>query len=76
MCVCVCVCTLLGERAVFSMNVCHLFPQRMLAITPLVGGVGWCGDQSLPWILSLGGPPLCSVVVTALSGEGSAPELL
>lgn len=28
-----------GERAVFIMDACHLFPQCMLAIIPMVGGV-------------------------------------
>ena len=28
-----------GVRAVFSMDVCHLFPQCMLAVVPLIGDV-------------------------------------
>ena len=28
-----------GVRAVFSMDVCHLFPQCKLAVIPLIGGV-------------------------------------
>ena len=28
-----------GVRAVFSMDACHPFPQCMLAIIPLMGGV-------------------------------------
>ena len=28
-----------GARAFFCMNVCHLFPQCMLAVIPLIGGV-------------------------------------
>ena len=28
-----------GARAVFSVAGCHLFPQCMLAIIPLIGGV-------------------------------------
>ena len=28
-----------GARAVFSMDACHLFPQCMLAVIPLIGDV-------------------------------------
>ena len=30
---------LFGTRAIFSIDVCHLFPQCVLAIIPLIGGV-------------------------------------
>ena len=41
-----------GAAAVFSVDACHLFPQCMLAVIPLIEGVT-CGDQSLPCILSV-----------------------
>ena len=41
------------------------------AIFPLVGGVDWCCDQSLPWMLS--GAFFCSVVLIVLSEVGSVP---
>ena len=28
-----------GARAVFSMDACHIFPQCVLAVIPLIGGV-------------------------------------
>lgn len=59
-------------RAVFSMVVCHIFPQCVLVIIPLIGipiGVVVTRDCSGGWV----GPPLCSVVVTALWGAESAP---
>ena len=28
-----------GVRAVFLMDVCHIFPQCMLAVSPLIGSV-------------------------------------
>ena len=31
--------SIFGARAVFSMDACCLFPQYMLAIIPLIGGV-------------------------------------
>ena len=61
-----------GARAFYSIDVCHLFPQCMLAIIPLIGGVTdvvvtrTCNVYSRE-------PPLHSVVVTALSNVGSAP---
>ena len=58
-------------RAVFSMVVCHIFPQCVLVIIPMMGvpiGVVVTKDCSGGWV----GPPLCSVVVTALSGAGLA----
>ena len=42
-----------GARAVFSMDACHLFPQCVLALIPLIRGCHWwCGDQRLHWMLS------------------------
>ena len=34
-----CVLIFFGMRDVFSMNVCHHFPQCMLAVIPLIEGV-------------------------------------
>ena len=31
--------TFFGVRGVFGLDACHLFPQHVLAITPLIGGV-------------------------------------
>ena len=30
---------ILGARAVFNMDACHLFPHYVLAVIPLIGGV-------------------------------------
>ena len=54
------------------MDVCHLFPQCLLAIIPLLGGV----TEAVAIRVTTGCcavPPLCSVVVTVLSGAGSPP---
>ena len=61
-----------GKRKVFSMDVCHLFPQCLLAIIPLLGGVT---DVVVIRVIarSCAVPPLCSVVVTVLSGAGAPP---
>ena len=58
-------------RVAFSIDDCHLFPQCMLAIIPLIGGVsvvlvirtcsGYCA-----------GPLLCFMVFSALFDVGSA----
>ena len=56
---------LFGARVVFIVDVCHLFPQCMLVIIPLIGGLiivvvtrALDIEQGLPFVLS---------------GTGSAP---
>ena len=54
---------------------CHVFPQGVLAIVPLIEGlVGIVVTTACPWCWVV--PSLCSVPVTALSGTGSSPQLL
>ena len=59
-----------GVMAMFSMVVCCLFPQCMLAIIPLIVGVADVMARACIryWV----GAPLCPVVVNALSGAVSA----
>ena len=61
-----------GARAVFSVNIYHLFPPFMLTIIPFNGSVTDV-VVTRPWPEYLMGPPLCSVIVNAVSGVGSAP---
>ena len=64
-----------GVRAVFSMDACHIFPQGVLArISLIVGVISVLVTRACPgfWV----GPPLSSVVVTALSAAGPASQLL
>ena len=64
-----------AARAGFGMGTSQNFPQDVLAIIPLIGGdVGVTVSRACAGCEA--GPPLCSVVVTALSGAGSAPQLL
>ena len=64
-----------GVRTVFGMDASHVFPYHVLAIVPLIGGVfivvviRTCTGYLVE-------PPLCSVVVTAPLGTGSAPQFL
>ena len=37
-----------GMKAVFSVDVCHLFPQYTLAVIPLIGGVTGVGTRDCP----------------------------
>ena len=61
-----------GARA-FSMGACHVFPQVVLAVIPLIQGViGGVVTRACTGCWA--GPPLCSVVVKALSGTGSLPS--
>lgn len=62
-----------GVRAVFGMGACYVFPQGVLAVVLLMGstfGVGETRAYTGCWVEQ----PLCSVVVTALMGAGSAPQ--
>ena len=64
-----CESNIFGVRAVFGTDVCHIFPQGVLAVVPLIGGVfGVVVTRACTgcWV----GPPLCSVVVTAMLGAG------
>ena len=59
-----------SASAVFNMDICHVFPQCVLAIIPLIGGVTGV-------VMTVGcsaGPPLCCVVITALSAAGFSPQ--
>ena len=64
-----------GAGAISGINACHIFPQSVLGIIPLIGGVtdilvsSSCTGY---WAV----PPLCSMAVTALSVVRSAPQLL
>ena len=61
-----------GVRAVFGMDDCRLFPHCMLAVMPLIGGLtGVVVTLACPGYRA--GAPLCSVVVTVLSGAESSP---
>ena len=33
----------IGRRTVLGFDACHLFPQHILAVFPLIGGVQLCG---------------------------------
>ena len=64
-----------GVKTVSSMDAFHIFPQCVLSVVSFIGGlIGIVVTTACPgcWV----GPPLCSVVVTALLGAGSAPYLL
>ena len=57
------------------MDVFHVFPQGVLVIIPLIGGeIGVVVTRASTGCWA--GPSLCSVVVTALLGAGSTPQLL
>lgn len=60
-----------GMKGVFSVDVCHLFPQCMLAVIPLIGGVTGVGTRDCAECCV--GPPLCSVGDTALSEASLLP---
>ena len=70
-----CECNIFGAMSFYSMDAYHIFPQCVLTIIPLVGGV-ICVVVTRACTGYWLGPPLCSLVVTALSGAGSAPQLL
>ena len=57
------------------MDVCHLFPQCLLVCYHLDRGLDQCcGDQSMPWILSLTSPLFCGCLCHVR--VGSSPQLL
>ena len=60
-----------GARAVFGMDACHVFPHGILALVPLIRSV-FAIVVTTACAACLTGPPLCSVVVTALLESGSA----
>ena len=63
-----------GRRTVLGFDVCHLFPQHMLAVFPLIGGVQLCGcmayalSQESTWLPVTGA--LAVVVSQAYFKEG------
>lgn len=66
---CVALSSILGARAVCSVDACHCFPQRLLAVPPLLARVADVSSTcSGHWV----GPP-CSVVVFGLSGVQFVP---
>ena len=68
-----CESNIFGVRAVLDVGACYVFPRGVLAIVLLMGsmfGVGETTAYTGCWV----GQPLCSVVVTALLGVGSAPS--
>lgn len=71
----VCVCACAHARAVFGMNVYHLFLHCMLAVISLIGCLnGVVMTRACPDYRA--GPPLCSVVASALSGAAFVLSLL
>ena len=58
----------------FVMDASHNFPQSVLAIIPLIGGV--IGVVTVDCTGCWVGPPLCFMTVTALLGVGAVPQLL
>lgn len=62
-------------RTGFGMDASHIFPQSVLAITPLIGGViGVVRSTACAGYWT--GPPVCSMAVTTLSGTGSPLQSL
>lgn len=57
------------------MDAYHIFPQSMLVILPLIGGVIDVA-RFIAYTECWVDLPLCSVTVIALSGVGSNPQLL
>ena len=70
-----CVSNSFGGRAGFGMETSYIFPRCVLAVISLIGGVVCVGGFKA-CVGCEAGLPLCSVVVTILSGSGSAPQLL
>ena len=68
-----CESNIFGVRAVFGVGACYVLPQGVLAIVLLMGSV--FGETRATLDVG-GGQPLCSVLVTALLGAGSAPQSL
>ena len=69
-----CKSNIFAVRAVFITDGCHIFPQSVLAVIPLIEGMtGVVVSSSCPACWA--GPPLCSVDVTTLLRVGSAPQL-
>ena len=68
-----------GRRTVLGFDACHLFPQHMLAIFPLIGGVQLCGcmayalSQESTWLPVTGA--LAVVVSQAYFKEGGGSDL-
>ena len=56
--------------AVFNMDICHIFPRCVLTIIPLIGVVT---DVMMTTGCSAG-PPICCVVIPALSPAGFSPQ--
>ena len=67
--------SIFGARAGFGMDASHIFPQGVLVVTPLIGGVlGVVISRACAGCEA--GLHLCSVAVTGLLGVGPAPQLL
>ena len=64
-----------GGRAGFDVDGSHAFPQGVLTAITLVGCVADDGGARTCAGCEVG-LLLCSVVITAMSGAGSAPKLL
>ena len=65
----------LVQVAGLGMAAIQVFPQSLLAIIPLIGGVV-CVVVSRPCAGYEVGLPFCSVAIVTLSGTGSATQLL
>ena len=70
-----CESNIFGMRAVFGMDACHIFPQSTLAIVSLIAGM-FGVVMTKAYTGCWAGPPLCSVVVTALLKVKCVPWLL
>ena len=64
-----------GVRTGFDVDASHVFPQGLLATITLIGGVVDAGGARACAGCEAG-LPLCSRSVGAMSGVGSAPQLL
>ena len=62
-----------GARAGFCMDAIHVFPQSVLVIIPLIGGVVGV-VLSRAYAECEAELPLCSVAITALLGRGLLPS--
>lgn len=75
-CLCeLCVSSILGARAGLGKDTSQFFPQSLLDIILLIGGVVGIVISGAHAGCEMG-LLLCSMAVTALSGSGSAPQLL
>ena len=63
-----------GARAVFSKDICCIFPQCMQVVSRLIEGMTALVTTACRGYRER--LPLCSVIVTVLAGAGLTPQLL